>query len=319
MLVDGPKKAEVSVVVPAYKSKGTIVGCLEALVSQETDLPYEVIVVESSGDGAAGIIEERFPEVRLIRSEKRLLSGAARNRGAREASAGVLGFVDADCTVEDAWLAKMWRAHRERDCTAVGGAVLNGNPELSVSVSSYLTEFRDFYPVGRTRHVRYLPTCNITYKTAVFRKYGGFDPEEPLYVDLMFNTALSRAGEKLLFVPDIRATHLHRTSLREYLAHEFGRGRAAVVARRRGLIVGSSWVRNPALAFLAAPMLFLCKAAMFPCRFVRAYPWKVATLLRALPYFYLGLFAWHRGFLREVLSGREGARTGEEAARCANS
>jgi len=48
MLVDKSGRPVASVVVPSYNSCSTITACLNALVAQETDLPFEVIVVESS-------------------------------------------------------------------------------------------------------------------------------------------------------------------------------------------------------------------------------------------------------------------------------
>ena len=215
-------KPAVSVVVPAYNSAGTIIRCLGALMSQETDLPYEVIVVESSGDGAAGLVRDRFPNVRLIESPRRLLSGAARNLGAGSSRGELLLFIDSDCVAEPAWIEKMRRAHEEFDGAGVGGAVLNGNPESPVSVASYITEFSVFFDFGTARRMDYLPSCNLSYKMEAFRRHGGFDPDQPLYVDLMFNKRLSALGERLLFRPDIRIWHWHRADLREYLLGELG-------------------------------------------------------------------------------------------------
>ncbi|MHB0913817.1 MAG: glycosyltransferase [Armatimonadota bacterium] len=291
----------VSVVIPAYNSKSTISECLLRLLAQETDLPYEVIVVESSGDGAAELVARDFPRVKLIASPERLYPGAARNRGAAEASGEILAFIDSDCYAEPLWLAKMWRAH-ERDCAAVAGSIGNANPELACSISSYLNEFSHFFPAGRPRYVDYLPSGNLSYKSEVFWKYGGFDASEPMYEDLIFNKLLSRAGEKLLFDPDIRVAHAHRTTLAEYLGHEFQRGRANAVTRRRGLLYGASWGSNPLLALLAVPGLYLRKSAVFPVRFLRAYPGSAGRLLYSLPCFYLALLVWHAGFLADVFS-----------------
>ncbi len=299
---------DASIVIPAYKSKATIGACLDALVAQETGISYEIIVVDSSADGTGALVGERYPTVRMIESPVRLFSGAARNVGAEWATGRLLFFIDSDCIAEPRWIERM-RASIERfDCSAVSGAMLNGNPQHSISVSSYVMEFSDFYAYGKPRFVDYLPTGNICYRADVFRKYGGFDPNQRLYVDLMFNKMLSASGEKLLFNPETGVRHLHRNSLGVYLGHEHGRGRAAAIARRKGLLVGASLARYPALAFLAAPGLFGRKAAVFPYRFLRAYPREAGRLLRALPYFYLALVVWHHGFLSEVVAGRQDTR-----------
>jgi cellulose synthase/poly-beta-1,6-N-acetylglucosamine synthase-like glycosyltransferase len=41
-------KPLVSVVIPTYNAHKTIVQCLETVTNQQTDFPYEVIVVDSS-------------------------------------------------------------------------------------------------------------------------------------------------------------------------------------------------------------------------------------------------------------------------------
>ena len=295
---------DASIVIPAYKARETISACLDALALQVTSLSHEIIVVDSAGDGTGDLVRGRYPHVRMIESPTRLLSGAARNLGAEHATGDLLYFIDADCIAEPRWIEKMAASIERYGCSAVSGAMLNGNPEHAISVSSYVMEFSDFYAWGRPRFVDYLVGGNLCYRQEVFHRYGGFDPNQPLYVDLIFNKRLSAAGEKLLFDPTISVHHLHRTTARVYLRHERGRGKAAVAARRLGMLIGASWVRYPVLAFLAAPGLFARKAAVFPYRFLRAYPGEAARLVRALPWFYTALVVWHYGFLHEVVAGR---------------
>jgi len=308
VLVGPSGKPVASVVVPAYKSKATIVGCLDALVRQEGDPAYEVIVVESSGDGAGDLVRARFPGVRVIESGERLFAGRARNRGAEEASGELLLFIDSDCIAEPLWLEKMHRAHRERECAGVAGSILNANPESPISVSSYMTEMSDFYPCGRPAYRKFLCSGNVSYKAEVFRKHGGFDSRVALYEDVELTKRMYRAGEKLLFDPDIRVSHFHRTGFREYYAYEFRRGRGGAIARRNGALMGASWVKYPPLGFLAAPGLLLRKGTVFPCRMLRAYPGDSLRMIRALPYFYAALLVWVSGFLYEVVTGRESAK-----------
>jgi len=302
MLDDKYKNIDISVTIPAYNAKDTIYKTLEALVNQDTDLPYEVVVVESSGDGTGRIVEKHFPNVRLIESKSRMNGAAARNLGAKNARGKLLAFVDADCVVESSWASRMWQAHQEWDCAVVAGSILNGNPESLASISCYMNEFSDFFPYGKPRYCDYLPSGNISYKAEVFRKYGGFDGGAYIYEDLIFNKKLSRAGEKLLFDPRIRSAHYHRTELKNYLLHELKRGKAAANARRLGLLIGSSWVKHPLLAFSITPGLFLRKASVFPYRFARCYPLQVGRMVCTLPVLYLGLVVWHWGFLSDVVA-----------------
>lgn len=318
MLVQNADNPSASVVIPAYRAAHTVPMVLKALMAQSTDLKFEIILVESSGDKTAEIVHSRFPQVQVIQTTGRLFPGAARDLGAERAKGKILLFLDADCVPEPDWLDRMWESHEKWDCAVVAGSILNGNPQFAASVSSYMNEFSDFFPYGDSRYVDYLPSGNTSYKVEVFRKHGGFDPNEPMYEDLIFNKLLFRDGEKLLFNPSIRAAHHHRTELREYLGHEFRRGRGAAVARRRGLIIGAIWTRIPALGFLAAPGLFLRKATVFPYRLLRAYPGSFFRLLRALPCFYTALLIWHCGFLADIATGGKLGKS-ERAEKCTTS
>ncbi|HET6455567.1 MAG TPA: glycosyltransferase [Armatimonadota bacterium] len=297
-----------SVIIPSYKSKDTIIPVVSAVMGQETDVPFEVIVVESSNDGTAEMVRERFPEVKVIASKERLLGGAARNIGAEEASGELIYNLDADCIPEKDWLARMWQAHRDWDCAAVGGSLINGNPESLSSIACYIQETSDFYPSGRPRYMDNLGSGNVSYKAAVYRKHNGFDTDAVAYVDVLFHRRLHNAGEKLLFMPDIKVAHFHRTTLGDYLRHMKKRGRASVNARRKGLLPGASLARNPLIALLAAPILFARKGIVYPYRAFKAFPSESPRLAQALPYFYLGLAAWHYGFLSEVLVSRKDVR-----------
>lgn len=304
MLANGTETPLASIVVPAYKSRDTIAGCLRMLLAQETELPYEVTVVESSGDGTADIVREKFPMVRIIESQERLLAGAARNLGADQSTGSLLLFIDSDCLAEPDWIERMAQAHKDWDCAVVAGAIMNANSRSPISISSYMNEFSDFFPYGEPRYVDYLPSGNICYNAEIFRKHGGFDPKFRLYEDLAFNRQLFRAGEKLLFDPGIRVAHHHRDRLLQYLRHEFGRGRAAAVSRRRGLISGAFWVKHPLLALAASPASFIRKSAVFPYRYMQAYPLDRRKLAHAMPYFYLALVVWHLGLISEAVENR---------------
>src|ERR1051325_3213870 len=85
-----------SVVIASYNSRRTIARCLESLEAQ-TYGDFEIVVVDSSSDGAARAVEERFPDVRLVTFPTRKFPGDARNAGVRAARGEIIAFIDADC------------------------------------------------------------------------------------------------------------------------------------------------------------------------------------------------------------------------------
>ncbi len=119
---------QVSVIIPSYNSCNTIAKSLAALHTQQTVVSFETIVIVSSSDGTAELIEHDFPGVKLIRSEQRLYPGAARNLGIAEASGEILAFTDADCIADPGWVEAIVQAHRSGE-SVIGGIVENANPE----------------------------------------------------------------------------------------------------------------------------------------------------------------------------------------------
>ncbi|WP_075071405.1 glycosyltransferase family A protein [Gemmatimonas phototrophica] len=85
--------------VPLYNKAAYIDRCLTSILGQ-TGVNFEVLVVDdgSSDNGASLVLEHRDPRIRLIRQEN-AGPGRARNRGAEEARAPYLAFLDAD----DVW------------------------------------------------------------------------------------------------------------------------------------------------------------------------------------------------------------------------
>src|SRR6059036_3496775 len=64
-----------TVIVPCYNSERTIRQCLNSIISQRTDVEFDVIVVYSSSDQTARIVELEFPSVRLIKLNQRAFAG----------------------------------------------------------------------------------------------------------------------------------------------------------------------------------------------------------------------------------------------------
>lgn len=297
-------KVRCSVIIPSYNSEATIVNCLKSVLNQDLAEPFEVIVVDSSSDRTPALVQQHFPMVHLIHREQRMGSGTARNLGVAIARGDILAFTDSDCIVESDWLRRMCERHDQfPDCAAVGGPIVNGNPESLVSWAGYLAEFNQFLPKdGGCRDVEHIPTGNVSYKHYVFGRYGGFPGDEFIkHEDILFSWRLRNAGEKLLYHPTIRAAHCHRTKLNDYLHHQFNIGQGTVQTLRRASgLRGSTLVRHRALATLMLPFLPVIKFTRSTARFLA---WRPIILFKhplILPIFALGLLWWAAGFAHAV-------------------
>ncbi|MFQ5945429.1 MAG: glycosyltransferase, partial [Anaerolineae bacterium] len=85
---------DLSVVVVSWNTRDLLARCLESVLSTApSDLSKEIVVVDNaSEDGTADMIQDRFPQVRLLRNETNRGFAAASNQ-ALEAARGQLLFL----------------------------------------------------------------------------------------------------------------------------------------------------------------------------------------------------------------------------------
>jgi hypothetical protein len=90
----------VSVIVVTHESAVDIAACLDSLRRHPPARSLEVIVVDNaSTDGTAAIVEKDYPEVRLVRSDRRRGFAANCNSGARLARGAILFLLNPDARV----------------------------------------------------------------------------------------------------------------------------------------------------------------------------------------------------------------------------
>jgi len=302
------QKPGFSVIIPAYQAEGTILMCLESLFSQKAPLPFEVIVVNSSQDETARLVEKNYPQVRLIQLPQRVDQGTARNVGLEKARGELICFIDADCQAQPGWFACMY-AGIEKGYDMVGGPVVNGNPGRAISWAGYLLEFNDLLPPTEATPpyaVGHLPSGNVCYRREVLERYGGFPAGLKFALeDLLFHWHISREGVRMLFDPRIRVLHYHRTSLKDYLRHQYKLGRGTVYLLRRTRMEGWWLVRHP---WICTPLLPLIPVVKFLRTCGRYFAWDRAGFFRrpaVFPFMLLGLAFWGAGFAGELYHREE--------------
>lgn len=177
--------ALVSVVIPARDEADRIPATLASVRDLETAVPYEVIVVTSGGDDATRAAAREYGATVVEQTGAGV--GNARNTGARRAKGTWLAFVDADTTVQRAYLDEMLAFVRDRGlvgatsrCRVVGPRRAK-LPEVIVN---------RVYPLMK-RPV--LPGFNTFVERDAFVAVGGF-PDVP-NEDKAFSRSLAAVGE----------------------------------------------------------------------------------------------------------------------------
>ncbi len=214
---------QLSIIIASYNAEKTIESCLESLENQATDKDFEVIVVDSSPDGTAKLIEERFPDVNLYRFSERKFPGDARNFGISISNCKIIAFIDTDCVADRNWVNEILMAH-ERPYPVIGGAIENGNPDSYIGWAVYFCEFSQWMPQLQKCFMVEIPTCCLSLKRWVFDKYGQF-LEGTYCEDTALHWRLGKYNLKPLFIPSVKVAHTNVNSLRLFVRKELIHGR----------------------------------------------------------------------------------------------
>jgi glycosyltransferase involved in cell wall biosynthesis len=297
----------VSVIIPCRNSELTIRRCLQALLNQQTSVTYDITVVDSSTDQTPSIVKEEFPSVNLIHLERRTFAGAARNIGVQSTRSTYCLMIDSDCVAEPDLIEKGIQRHIENDYAAVGGSLANGTPQSLSGLIGYLIEFKNFSPASPLRLEKGSPTANILYRRGVLEKYGGYDNRMWLAEDILLHWKMFQQGERILFDPEIKVTHLNKTGWGEVFGYQVDLGRLSAVARRRGGLPGNVLIKYPPLILLM-PLVRTWNA------FVWFAKYDLGTFLKFLliwPLYLVAASFWSWGFLSERRMKDEGGMKDE--------
>lgn len=216
-------KPQISVIISTFNAEGTIVSCLQSLHNQVTDKRFEIIVVDSSTDGTAELIQTEFPSVRLYRFTERKFCGDARNFAISVVKADIIALIDGDCTAENNWIEEIFRAHQTPHL-AVGGAIANGHLNSYVACAAYFCEFTQWMPNTPETWLNDVAGANMSYKSRVFTVFSPFI-EGTYCSDTEFHWRLKKKGHRIKFQPSILVHHYSIENFSKFIAHEYFHGR----------------------------------------------------------------------------------------------
>lgn len=212
----------ISIIIPTYNGAKRIGKCLEALAQQDYQNDYEILVVDDgSKDNTAALIEEKYPQVKLMRQEN-AGPAAARNNGAQHASGDIILFTDDDCIPVTDWLLQMLKPFENPAVVAVKGAYLTKQPQLIARFVQL--EYEDKYRLlEKESYIDFIDTYSAAFRQEVFIKYGGYDSSFPVACaeDVELSYRMSYAGEKMVFQPKAQVYHTHPDTLMNYLKKKY--------------------------------------------------------------------------------------------------
>jgi len=299
---------DVSVVIPSYNGRLVIERCLRSLLDSNAPFQFEIIVVDSSTDGAAALVKREFPEVRLIRSEERLSAGGARNVGAERSRGAIVAFIDQDCAAPADWLERLVDHFSDEVIDGVGGALSASNLGNLSGMALYFLEFMYHLPApsqGVKRHP-FLLGCNAAYRRDVLDTMPF--PDQTMAEDVLFSFEASERGFHCVYDSSISVSHMNKSGWRLAASYLRRLGSASATYHRR------LDQRRSRLIFSHPPLAFLVPLYILPSLAMRVMltrrPAYIATFLLLLPACILGSLLWASGFYGTVNQIRRDATTG---------
>lgn len=246
----------VSVTVPVLNAARTLTVCLAALERLQP-APAEILLVDNgSTDGSLQLLRAfargRAAERAQVLEEPRRGAAAARNAGIRGAKGEVIAFTDADCAPDPAWLRHLTVPFVDPTVGAVAGRVVAAPAASTLELFSALYTLQLPARPARRRHWMPweggYPTANFAIRRALAQELEGFDESVGIYgEDYDLCARLYALGTEIVYVPEARVAHQHRTTLAGLLRQAFGFGRSHPYLLRRHARRGL-WLEIPGKA-----------------------------------------------------------------------
>lgn len=256
-----------SVVVVSYNSRHFLPACLDSILGQ-LDPTSELIVVDNgSADGSADLVQQEYPQVRLLRGANVGYSGG-NNRGAHDAKGEYLVFLNPDTVLQPGALAALIAPLTRHDDVALTTAciVFRDRPD-TVNTCGNTTHYSGLTycrgaerPRSQYRHsveVDAVSGAAFAIRRAVFEELKGFDEQFFMYVedtDLSWRARL--AGYRCLYVPEAVVEHAYRMS--------YSPTKAFYVDRNRHIML----LKNLRLQTYVRMLPGLCLAELVTCGFL---------------------------------------------------
>ena len=229
-------KCEISATVCSYNRASALKNCIESLINQDFQGPYQIIVVDDgSTDTTKEIVESfdaRIPddvEFTYVRHPKNKGLGAARNTATVHALAEIVAYTDDDVVVDTKWVQKIYDCYQAHpEAVAAGGMVRNGlTNSMIAEIGQQIVTGRLLESVDEHGYTEFLVGNNQTYRKKAVEDVGGFD-ESLIYGgdEAWIQGRLLAQGKKMVFDPAILVTHYQRSSipsfLKQYYRYGFG-------------------------------------------------------------------------------------------------
>lgn len=243
---------DVSIIIVNYNTAQMTVDCIKSVYEKTNGLDFEIFVVDNaSKDNSCELIEQNFPEVRLIKSNENLGFGRANNLAMEKAEGKYVFLLNSDTILKNNAVKILFDFMENNEVAgACGGNLFTKEDKHTISYFNALNLktkivktlcLVNFFPDIKARlnekghnekneqkEVEVISGADLMLRKSVLDKTGGFDSDFFLYyeeTELQFR--IKQAGYKIFIVPESEIYHLEgatTTKNRKSRRYEFLRG-----------------------------------------------------------------------------------------------
>jgi rhamnosyltransferase len=211
------KNPMVSIIIPVKNEENFIEKCLESVFNQETDLKFEVLVIDSGSVDKTPALVDRFKTVkRMAIKADEFAHGRTRNFGAENSSGEFLVFLNADAIPADKhWLNQLLETiNADRKIAGVFSRHLPREDCYLYMVRDLLKSMPD-KKIVRTGFNRFdtmlFSTVSAIIRREIWLKYP-FEDDILIAEDQEWGKQILNKGYKIIYQPDSRVYHSHNYS-----------------------------------------------------------------------------------------------------------
>lgn len=252
-----PASADVSVVIPVHNAGQFLAVQLTALVKQDYERPFEVVLVDNnSDDGAIEALDTALYsqlDLRVVRAHDGVGPAYARNAGARAAGGRFLLFCDADDAVNPDWVRKMvnFLATGGYDIvtSAVEGKTLNSSGRRKIAEIAPPDKFQSpqfFAPI--------VVGCSFGCTAHLYAALGGMDESYRANEEVEMGWRAFVAGYRVGYLPEALVAYRYRVGFRAGFRQGTVRG---VGFARLGVDFPGSGIGNQSVTRLLAETVWI--------------------------------------------------------------
>lgn len=138
---------DLSISIVNWNTKDLLRGCLKSIYENTHKIDFEIFVVDNaSSDGSAEMVEEEFPQVKLIKNNKNLGFAKANNKALKETTGKYILLLNPDTVILGGALDIMVEFMEEhKDIGALGPKLINRDGTLQPSCRSFPTLATAFF------------------------------------------------------------------------------------------------------------------------------------------------------------------------------